>query len=204
MSFGLKNTDATYQRAIQKCLASQLPRNVEAYVNDRVLKTKDPNNVIPDLTETFDNLRKIRWKLSPTKCVFGVPSGKLLGFIVSSRGVEANPIKISAITDMEPLKTAKDVQKLTGCMAALNIFISKLGECGMEFFKLLKKQDRFVWIDSAQVAFEDIKKFLTMPPILTLPLLDEDLLLYISATTNMVSTTIVVECAKEGHLQKVQ
>jgi hypothetical protein len=80
------------------------------------------------LEETFSSLRKFWWKLNPTKCIFGVPSGKLLGFIVSNRGIEANPVKISAITDMGAPATIKDVQKLTGCMAALNRFISQLGE----------------------------------------------------------------------------
>jgi hypothetical protein len=72
----------------------------------------------------FSSLRRFRWKLNPTKCVFGVPSGKLLGFIISNRGIEANPVKISAITDMGAPATINDVQKLTGCMAALNRFIS--------------------------------------------------------------------------------
>jgi len=144
MSFRLKNTGATYQRAIQMCLASQLHRNIEAYVDDVVVKTKNPGDLIADLTETFDNLQKFRWKLNPTKCIFGVPFGKLLDFIVSECGIEANPKKISTIMSMPPPKMARDVQKLTGCMAALNRFISKLGERGMEFFKLLKKQDNFV------------------------------------------------------------
>jgi hypothetical protein len=74
---------------------------------------------------------RYQWKLNPNKCVFGVPSGKLLGFIISHRGIEANPEKISAITKMKAPTCIKDVQKLTGCMAALNIFISKLGEWGL-------------------------------------------------------------------------
>jgi hypothetical protein len=139
----LKNAGATYQRAIQMCFADQLHRNVEAYVDDVVIKTRDSDNLIVDLEETFCSLRRYRWKLNPTKCVFGVPSGKLLGFIVSNRGIEANPVKITAITDMEAPATIKDVQKLTGCMAALNRFISRLGERGLPFFKLLKHQDKF-------------------------------------------------------------
>ena len=139
MSFGLKNAGATYQRAIQLCFANQLHRNV----NDVVIKTKELDSFIPDLEETFNSLRSFRWKLNPTKCVFGVPSGKLLGFIVSNRGIEANPEKINAIMDMEAPATVKDVQKLTGCMAALNRFLSKHGERGLPFFKLLKKQDKF-------------------------------------------------------------
>jgi hypothetical protein len=97
-------------------------------MDDVVIKTRNPEDLIADLEETFNSLRKFRWKLNPTKCVFGVPSGKLLGFIVSNRGIETNPEKITAITDMEALATIKDVQELTGCMAALNRFISHLGE----------------------------------------------------------------------------
>jgi hypothetical protein len=106
------------------CFADQLHRNVEAYVDDVVIKTRNPDGLIVDLEETFSSLCRFRWKLNPTKCIFGVPSGKLLGFIVSSRGIKANLVKISAITDMGALATIKDVQKLTGCMAALNRFIS--------------------------------------------------------------------------------
>jgi hypothetical protein len=124
MSFGLKNAGATYQRAIQMCFADQLHQNVEAYVDDVVIKTRESSDLIADLEETFGSLRRFRWKLNPTKCVFGVPSGKFLGFIVSNQGIEANPVKIMAITDMEALSTIKDVQKVTGCMAALNRFIS--------------------------------------------------------------------------------
>jgi hypothetical protein len=145
MSFGLKNAGATYQRAIQPCFKEQLNRNVEAYVDDVVVKTRNSSTLIDDLEETFASLREYRWKLNPNKCVFGVPSGKLLSFIISHRGIEANPEKISAITSMKAPTCIKDVQKLTGCMAALNRFISKLGERGLPFFKLLKHQEKFVW-----------------------------------------------------------
>jgi hypothetical protein len=137
MSFGLKNADATYQQAIQDCFKMQLNKNVEAYVDDVVVKTRNSSTLIADLEETFTSLREYRWKLNPNKCVFGVPSGKLLDFIISHRGIEANPEKISAITSMKAPTCIKDVQKLTRCMATLNRFISKLGERGLPFFKLL-------------------------------------------------------------------
>jgi hypothetical protein len=140
MSFGLKNAGATYQRAIQACFKRQLNKNVEAYVDDVVIKTRNSSTLIDDLEETFALLREYHWKLNPNKCVFGVPLGKLLGFIISQRGIEANPEKISAITSMQAPTSIKDVQKLTGCMAALNRFISRLGERGLPFFKLLKHQ----------------------------------------------------------------
>lgn len=143
-------------------------------------------------------------KLNPTKCVFEVPSGKLLGFIISHRGIEANPEKISAITNMQAPASIKDVQKLTGCMAALNRFISRLGEQGLPFFKILKRQDKFKWMEEAERAFTQLKDFLSKPPVLTAPSLNEDLLLYISATTHVVSTAIVVERSEPGHTYKVQ
>jgi hypothetical protein len=112
-------------------------------VDDVIVKTRNSNTLIVDLEETFASLWEYRWKLNPNKCVFGVPSSKLLGFIISHRGIEANPEKISAITSMKSPTCIKDVQKLTGCMAALNRFISKLGERGLPFFKLLKHQEKF-------------------------------------------------------------
>jgi hypothetical protein len=131
-SFGLKNAGATYQRAIQACFNRQLNKNVEAYVDDVVVKTRNSSTLIDDLEETFASLREYRWKLNLNKCVFGVPSGKLLGFIISHRGIEANPNKISAITSMKAPTCIEDVQKLTRCMAALNRFISsiKRSSCG--------------------------------------------------------------------------
>jgi hypothetical protein len=105
----------------------------------------------------------------PNKCVSGVPSGKLLGFIISHCGIEANPEKISAITNMKAPTCIKDVQKLTGCMAVLNTFISKLGERGLSFFKLLKHQKKFVWTTEADQALAQLKYFLSKPPVLTAP-----------------------------------
>jgi ribonuclease HI len=186
------------------CFADQLHQNVEAYVDDVIIKTTASNDLIADLEETFSSLRRFWWKPNPTKCVFGVPSGKLLGFIVSNRGIEANPVNITAITDMEAPATIKDVQKLIGCMAALNRFISRLGERGLPFFKLLKRKDKFQWTEEAERALQDLKHHLQSPPILTAPLLGEDLLLYIAATTHVVSSAIVVERSEEGHAFGVQ
>ena len=103
MSFGLKNAGETYQRAIQLCFTNQLHRNVEPYVDDVVVKTRNQDGFTKNLEETFDSLRRFWWKLNPTKCVFGVPSGKLLSFIINNRGIEANPKKVTAITQMGTL-----------------------------------------------------------------------------------------------------
>jgi hypothetical protein len=204
MSFGLKNAGATYQKAIQKCLKSQIGKNVEAYIDDVVVKTTVEDKLITDLTETFVNLREFQWKLNPTKCVFGVPSGLLLGFMVGHRGIEANPTKVDAIRKMAKPYNKKDIMKLTGMMAALGRFISKVGEKGLPFFKLLKKANKFVWDDEAQKPFEALKESLTTPLIMTPPIPKETLLLYISATTNVVSTVLVAEQEEEGQAYPVQ
>jgi hypothetical protein len=204
MSFGLKNAGATYQRAIQACFKRQLNKNVEAYVDDVVVKTRSSSTLIDDLEETFASMHEYRWKLNPNKCVFGVTSAKLLGFIISQRGIEANPEKISAITSMKAPTCIKDVQKLTWCMAALNSFISKLGERGIPFFKLLKHKEKFVWTPEADQALAQLKDFLSKPLVLTAPRKGEQLLLYLAVTTHVVSTAIVVERQEDGHAYPVQ
>jgi ribonuclease HI len=160
--------------------------------------------LITDLEETFASLREYQWKLNPNKCVFGVPSRQLLGFIISRHGIEAKPEKISAITKMNAPTCIKDVQKLTGCMVALNRFISKLGERGLPIFKLLKHQEKFVWIPEADQALAQLRDLLSKPPVLTAPRKNEQLLLYLAATTHLVSTAIIVERQEDGHAYPVQ
>jgi len=136
--------------------------------------------------------------------VFGIPSRKLLGFIVRSRGIEANPTKINAIRFMKPPRCKKDLMKLTGCMAALSRIISRLSDKGLPFFKLLRKSDKFEWNEEAAVAVQRLKDFLTTPPVLIALEDGETLLLYIAATTHMVSTALVFERDEPGHVYKVQ
>jgi hypothetical protein len=173
-------------------------------VDDVVVKTRNSDTLIADLEETFASLREYRWKLNPNKCVFSVLSGKLLGFIISHRGIKANPEKISAITNMKAPTCIKDVQKLTWCMEALNRFISKLGERGLPFFKLLKHEEKFMWTPEADQALAQLKDFLSKPPVLTAPRKKEQLLLYLAETTHVVSSAIVVERQEDGHAYPVQ
>jgi hypothetical protein len=105
-----------------------------------VIKTWEDEGLISDQAETFDNPRKFKMKLNSEKCTFGVPSGKLLGYMVSHCRIDPNPEKVSAITKMKLLESLHDVQKLTRCMAALSRFISRLSIRGIPFFKLLKNR----------------------------------------------------------------
>jgi hypothetical protein len=131
--------------------------------------------------------------LNPKKYVFGVSSGKLLGYMVSSRGIDANTKKVEAIDKLQPPRMRKEIQKLAGMMAALNRFISKLGERGMPFYKLLRKADDFQWYDQAAAAFIELKQYLKSLPTLVPPKPDDVLLLYVAVTDTVVSTAIVVE-----------
>jgi hypothetical protein len=124
MPLGLKSAGSPYQRGIQHCLHSQLWRNTETYIDNVVIKTSRDEGLISDMAETFDNLRKFKMKLNPDKCIFGVPSGKLLDYMLSHRGIDPNPEKVMVVTKMKPPESLHDVQKLTGCMAALSRFIS--------------------------------------------------------------------------------
>jgi hypothetical protein len=175
-------------------------------VNDEltsVVKTRESHTFIEDLEETFANLRKVNIKLNPAKCAFSVPSGKLLGFLVSHHGIEANPDKLKAIEEMRPPRNLKEMQCLAGCMAALGRFIARSGEKALPFFKLMKHTEKFEWTPEADKAFAELKRYLTSPPIMVAPTFHEPLLLYIAATLRTASAVLVMErdakvIAKEG------
>ena len=144
------------------------------------------------------NLRKYQLKLNPDKCTFGVPAGKLLGFLVLSRGIEVNSAKIKAIERMKLPTCLKDVQKFTGCLASLSRFVSRLGEKALPLYQLMKKSTGFTWTPQADSAFNELKKMLSTAPVLASPLLNEPMLLYIAATNRVISVVIVVEREEEG------
>ena len=131
--------------------------------------------------------------LNPEKCTFGVPAGKLLGFLVSSRAIEANPYKIQAIESMKLPRCLKDVQKFTGCLASLSRFVSRLGEKALPLYQLMKKTDKFVWSSQADEAFAELKKMLATASILASPLPKEAMLLYVATTNRVVIVVVVVE-----------
>jgi hypothetical protein len=143
MAFGLKNGGATYKKCVHTVLKGQIRWNVEAYIDDIVVKSEKRGDLLDDLKKTFDNLRKFKMMLNHKKCIFDISLGKLLGYMVSSRRIDANPKKVEVIEKLQPPQTRKEIQKLAGMVTALSRFISKLGECGMSFYKLLRKADGF-------------------------------------------------------------
>ncbi|KAL0307470.1 UNVERIFIED_CONTAM: hypothetical protein Sangu_3029100 [Sesamum angustifolium] len=139
MPFGLKNVGATYQYLVDKIFRPQIRRNVEVYVDDMLVKSKEAKDHIIDLEETFSALRYYRLKLNPGTCAFGVQGERFLGFMVTQRGTEANSLKIKAIIDMKAPTNVNEVQKLMGRIASLSHFISKAVEKSLPFFKVLRK-----------------------------------------------------------------
>jgi hypothetical protein len=144
MPYGLKNALPTFVRAMHKTFGDLIRDLVEVYVDDIVVKVKSCASLLDNLALVFERLRLTRTKLNSDKCVFGVTAGKLLGFLVSCHGIEANLEKIRTIKAMWPPVRIKDVQKLAGCLAALSRFISRLAEQAFPFFKLLWKSEPFV------------------------------------------------------------
>jgi hypothetical protein len=188
---------------MQHVFGDHIGRTVEACVDDIVVKTKKADDLIDDLRIAFGCLRANGVKLNPEKLVFGVPRGMLLGYIVSQRGIEANPEKVTALKRMGPIRDLKGVQKVLGCLVALSRFISRLGEKGLPLYQLLKKHERFSWTVEAQEVLDKLKATLAHAPILTPPQGGEPLYLYAAATTQVVSAVIMVERA-EGHALPVQ
>jgi hypothetical protein len=204
MPFGLKNVGSTYQRCMHACLKEQNGRNIEVYVDDIIIRMAKADSLLDNLWETFANLDHYSIKLNPKKCSFRVPTSQLLGYLISERGIEGNPEKIHAIINMQPPKTLRHVKQLTGRLAALSRFISKLGEKALPFYQLLQKTGSFTWTEEAQAAFDDLKRRLSTFPVLVTPREKEPMLLYIAATNQVISSVLVVERVEEGKEHGVQ
>src|SRR6185369_7539377 len=141
-------------------LEHQLRRNVLAYVDDIVVTSSIRSNHVADLAETFASLRKVGLSLNPNKCIFGVHKGKVLGCLVSTKGIEANPDKVKALCNMEEPKSIRDVQKLTRRIAALNRFIPRSADRSLPFFKVLRNSQKFEWGEQQSKALHALKNYL--------------------------------------------
>jgi ribonuclease HI len=198
MPEGLKNVGSTFSRHTKRVLESQVGRNIFTYVDDIVVMSKNKEDHLADLAETFTNMRDARLRLNPEKCVFGVRQGKILGYLVSHRGIEANPTKIQAIINMSPPQSTRDVQRLTGRLAALNRFISKSAERSLPFLKTLRGAKNIAWGPEQAAAFESLKQHLSDLATLASPDPSLPLLLYIAASPCTVSAALIQEQDREG------
>ena len=154
MPFGLKNVGSTYQRMMTRMFDPQLGKNIEIYVDDMVVKSKMVTEHLEDLGDIFDVLRRHKLHLNASKCSFGVGSNKFLGYMVTHRGIKVNPDQIKAINDLKPPRNAKEVQKLTKMIAALNRFISRSADRCRPFYLLINKWKGFEWSEKCTAAFQ--------------------------------------------------
>ena len=191
MPFGLKNAGSTYQRMMTRMFELQLGKNIEIYVDDMVVKSKVVSGHLGDLSGIFDVLRRHKLHLNASKCSFGVGSGKFLGYMVTHRGIEVNPNQIKAINDLKPPRNTKEVQKLIGMIAALNRFISRSADRCRPFYLMINKCKGFEWSEDYTVAFQQLKEYLSRPPIMSSPTADEVLYVYIAVALYVVSLVLI-------------
>jgi hypothetical protein len=182
MPFGLKNAGATYQRAMVTLFHDMMHREVEVYVDDILAKSKKEEDHVQVLRRLFERLQKYQLKLNLAKCSFGVKTGKLLGFIVSDRGIEVDPDKAKAIQEMPAPKIEKEVRSFLGRLNYIARFISQLTVTCEPIFHLLKKKNHGVWDNDCQEAFDKIKRYLQNPPLLVPPTPGKPLILYLTVT----------------------
>ena len=153
--FGLKNVGATYQRAMTTLFHDMMHKEIEVYVDDMIAKSKTEEDHVEYLSKLFQRLRKYKLRLNPNKCTFGVRSGKLLGFIVSQKGIEVDPDKVKAIQEMPAPQTKKQVRGFLGRLNYISRFISHMTATCAPIFKLLRKDQGCVWTDDCQKAFDN-------------------------------------------------
>ncbi|GKB34016.1 reverse transcriptase domain-containing protein [Tanacetum coccineum] len=198
MHFELKNVGAIYQRLVDSTFQSQIGRNLEAYVDDMVVKSKDEKMLLANVAETFDNLKKINIKLNPKKCSFRVKEGKFLGYMVTSEGIRANPKKTKALADLQSSRTLKEMQSLSGKLAALNRFLAMSAERSLPFFNTLKNitkenKHEYRWTKEAEEAFQQLKKLIMDLLSLTPPREKETLYAYLAVSTEVVSVVLLID-----------
>ena len=193
MPFGLKNAGATYQRLVNKMFADKLGITMEVYIDDMLVKSLHATDHLSHLQECFETLNKYGMKLNPAKCTFGVSSGEFLGYIVTQRGIEANPKQISAVLNLPSPKNSREVQRLTGRIAALNRFIARSTDKCLPFYDLLRGNKKFIWDEKCEEAFTRLKQYLTTPPVLAKPDVGDVLSLYVAVSQAAVSSVLIKE-----------
>ncbi|KAM1830372.1 hypothetical protein ACFX14_023077 [Malus domestica] len=178
----------------------QIGKSMEVYVDDMLVKSKHADQHITNLSETFTILKRYQMRLNPNKCAFGVGSGKFLGFMISQRGIEANREKIKAIIDMKEPVTSKDIQSLTGKVAALTRFISKATDRCAHFFKALKGSKKYItWTDECAEAFKNLKNYMSKAHLLSKLEVGDTLIIYLSVSTSTVSSVLI---RKDGNVER--
>ena len=193
MPFGLKNVGATYQRLVTKMFKPLLGKTIEVYIDDMLVKSKKLPDHAEHLQEAFELLRAYNIKLNPSKCALGVSAGRFLGFMVTKRGIEANPAQLKAILESPALASRKGIQQLTGRLAALKWFISRFTYRLKSFFVTLKGANQAEWNEECDESLTVIKQYIAVPPVLANPEVGETLFIYLAVLDVSVSVALFKE-----------
>ncbi|PKI74808.1 hypothetical protein CRG98_004826, partial [Punica granatum] len=180
MPFGLKNTGATYQRAMVTLFHDMMHKEVEVYVDDMIAKSKEGEDHLVNLKRLFDRLKEYKLWLNPAKCTFGARSGKLLGFVVSERGIKVDPDKVKAIKELPPPSTVREVRGFLGRLNYIARFIANLTDKCQPLFLLLRQNAAMEWDHECQNAFDTIKTYLIQPLVLVPLMPNRTLILYLT------------------------
>lgn len=175
MPFSLKNAGATYQRLMDKVFQQQISKCMEVYMNDMVVRSRSVEEHLRDLEEVLGQVRKFDMRLNPSKCTFGVRARKFLGFMLTSRGIEANPDKCRAVLEMRSVQTVKEIQRLVGRLTSLSRFIPHLAELIKPILRTMKRMAQECWDEQSEEAFKEVKGILTQPPVMGRPEVGHDL-----------------------------
>ncbi|CAJ2663183.1 unnamed protein product [Trifolium pratense] len=193
MPFGLKNAGATYQRMMNKVFRAEIGDMLEVYMDDMIIKSHEEIDHTAHLRKVFEQARKHNMRFNPEKCTFGVRAGKFLGFYLTERGIEANPDKCRAFTELPTPSNKKSIQTLNGMLTSLSRFVAKSAQHALPLFKLLRKEAVFEWTDECEQALQHLKKALSEPPVLSRPDVEEVLYIYLSVASEAVSAALVRE-----------
>ncbi|GAU45012.1 hypothetical protein TSUD_88030 [Trifolium subterraneum] len=193
MPFGLKNAGATYQRMMNKVFHNEIGDMLEVYMDDMIVKSEEEIDHTVHLKRVFDQARKFNMRFNPEKCTFGVKAGKFLGFYLTERGIEANPNKCRAFFDYPTPKSKKSIQTLNGMLTSMARFVAKSAQHALPLFKLLRKETTFEWTEECEGALQHLKRALSEPPVLTRPVEDEKLYLYLAVASEAISTVLIRE-----------
>ncbi|CAJ2627752.1 unnamed protein product [Trifolium pratense] len=193
MPFGLKNAGATYQRMMNKVFRAEIGDMLEVYMDDMIVKSHEEIDHTAHLRKVFEQARKHNMRFNPEKCTFGVRAGKFLGFYLTERGIEPNPDKCRAFTELPTPSNKKSIQTLNGMLTSLSRFVAKSAQHALPLFKLLRKEAVFEWTDECEQALQHLKRALSEPPVLSRPDVEEVLYIYLSVASEAVSAALVRE-----------